>query len=844
MPAEETAVHLPTPGFSQRDPRTDRFCVAMLFLATLFVYSPALLTGRVLLPADIVLLMRPWSAMARERFPEFRFAQNQMHGPIFEYYAWRHYARERLSGGEVPLWNPYELGGNVLLANSQSAVFYPPNVLLYLFSLPTGINLVTALHTFLTGLFLFGLLRTVGLRAIAAITGALVWMFCGLQMVWTEFQTPTAVLCWLPGILWAWERYVQGAGWKWGVFGAGCATTMILLAGHLHFAFYVVVAFVMYALWRTQGRGIPILLGALLFGLSLSLVTMLPVLEIGRMNFRAANISYAGSIALRAPPEQIFTLLIPNLLGNPRDYITFDANGQPAPGHSYRGKFDFIEYTMYLGVPALILALCGLFLVRLFGPVLARSAKSAHKYFILLGSVGLLLAFGTPLCALFFYGVPGYRQFNATGRALCLFCFAMAALAAYGMEALTIAQETEPNHRVGRVVAAVVCILTLAGLVIFPGLGITPSWQWLFTDHWFPYQWANLRHFVSFVGLTGFVLWWVLRGRLPLSGEKKAEASLMQKFSPIRRGGLWLLPLLAVADLVVWGWGFNPITDRNMLGYPTQTTDFLRRAGVDRVVSLKTPESGIKSFIVPNYNAVCHLREVQGADSLHTWRYHHFMARVVLAIDPSRKTAFEDPNTLHVPAVTHRLFDMLNVRYITTMPDRTPDTDRFMRVADAELTIWENPHAFGKAWVVGKYTLIRGLEEAFAHLNSPHFDPRQTALLEHVPPPLDPRAAQGRAEMTHFTPHRITVEVDTPAPGLLVLSEVAYPGWRAHVDGQAAPLFTANYILRAVPVPAGRHRVQLTYDPASYRVGLYGSALALAVMVASLTYRGWRHQPK
>jgi len=59
-----------------------------------------------------------------------------MHGPIFEYYSWRHYARERIRAGEVPLWNPYELGGNVLLANSQSAVLYPPNLLLYV--LPSG----------------------------------------------------------------------------------------------------------------------------------------------------------------------------------------------------------------------------------------------------------------------------------------------------------------------------------------------------------------------------------------------------------------------------------------------------------------------------------------------------------------------------------------------------------------------------------------------------------------------------------------------------------------------------------------------------------------------------------
>src|SRR5258708_1923410 len=88
-------------------------CVVVIFVATLIAYGPALFQEKVLLPADIIPLMAPWAATSREKFPDFRFAQNQLHGPIFEYYSWRHYARERIRVGEVPLWNPYELGGNV-----------------------------------------------------------------------------------------------------------------------------------------------------------------------------------------------------------------------------------------------------------------------------------------------------------------------------------------------------------------------------------------------------------------------------------------------------------------------------------------------------------------------------------------------------------------------------------------------------------------------------------------------------------------------------------------------------------------------------------------------------------
>src|SRR5215510_11052765 len=93
---------------SKSERKQNLACALVILAATLAAYGPAILGGKVLLPADIIILMPPWAATAREKFPDTRFAQNQMHGPIFEYYSWRFYARERLRAGEVPLWNPYE----------------------------------------------------------------------------------------------------------------------------------------------------------------------------------------------------------------------------------------------------------------------------------------------------------------------------------------------------------------------------------------------------------------------------------------------------------------------------------------------------------------------------------------------------------------------------------------------------------------------------------------------------------------------------------------------------------------------------------------------------------------
>jgi hypothetical protein len=589
------------------------------------------------------------------------------------------------------------------------------------------------------------------------------------------------------------------------------------------------------------------LIAALALGGLLSMATLLPVLEMGRMNFRRGQTNYASSIALRIPPAQLLTLFQPNLFGNPRDYVAFDAQGKATDGHPYWGGFDFIEFTAYLGIPALILALSALFPFKLReGKRVAASDSrvfpmSPRLFFTLLALLGLLLALGTPLCALFFYGVPGYSQFNATARALCLFSFGMAALAGYGVQRIHDALQNGETDRVKKSLTAATALVLVGGFIAFPGTA--PLWQVpdgaghevarLLTDQWFGYELAGLRNFILFALLTALALWLVLRSTKQAGDNQKSKIK-NQKL-------LWLLPGLAVLDLLITFAGFNPTTDPGMLGFSTGTTDFLQKASPKRTVSLETPGRGVKSFIVPNYNAVVHLRDVQGADSLHTKRYHHLMERVVMAMEPGRSGAFSDPNTIHVPAITHPLFNLLNVAYVTTENDRKLDETLFHPVDQQELTVWENPRALGEAWVVGAAEKVETLDQAFARLSAPDFNPRTTALLEGNLPVLG--ASEGSASVTEFSPHRISLDVTSQGNGLLVLSEIAFPGWNATVDNQATPVLTADYILRSVPVPSGSHKVTVTYEPASYRVGLYLTSVACAFFAAALAMK-WGRKPR
>jgi uncharacterized membrane protein YfhO len=110
------------------------------------------------------------------------------------------------------------------------------------------------------------------------------------------------------------------------------------------------------------------------------------------------------------------------------------------------------------------------------------------------------------------------------------------------------------------------------------------------------------------------------------------------------------------------------------------------------------------------------------------------------------------------------------------------------------------------------------------------------ASTNNEPSRLTPHVSRITYHASHFT-----LDVTTSAPALLILSEIAYPGWQATIDGQSAPILRAYYTLRAIPIPAGEHTVEMIFRPLSFTIGAVISGLSLIVMVAILLLPGVPH---
>ncbi|NBC18790.1 MAG: YfhO family protein, partial [Bacteroidetes bacterium] len=180
--------------------------------------------------------------------------------------------------------------------------------------------------------------------------------------------------------------------------------------------------------------------------------------------------------------------------------------------------------------------------------------------------------------------------------------------------------------------------------------------------------------------------------------------------------------------------------------------------------------------------------------------------------------------------------DLLNVRYIIAR-GVLPETEPVFQSEQTRQVVLRNPDAVPRAFLVGDAEVVASPDAMWDRLQSSDFDPRATALLSEAidfdPAPLD---SMSRADVTldAYGPREIRWTVSTDAPRLLVASEVYYPaGWNAYVDGEPSPIYRANYLLRAVPIPAGEHEVVMRFEPTSYRRGLWISGIATA-----LTYGG------
>ncbi len=704
------------------------------------------------------------------------------------FYHWLSLAKSSIQRGQLPLWNPYLSSGLPFIANPQPALFYPPTWLALLLPVPKAFSLIVVLHLWLAGAGMFAWLRSEGASKAGALLGGVVFAFSGYFFVRVQAGHLGVVTtsAWLPFVLRAYRRALTRRSWRLAILG-GLPVGLAILAGHTASFLYVALALGLYTgfcaweHWR-EGRlartaAQPLILAGVMLtvGLTLAAVQVLPMVELVAHSIRQAA-DYGFAARFSWPPGHLVSLLVPNFFGE--------------PVHTgYWGDGIYDEFIFYAGVLPLLLALLAL-----------RLRHRLKPFLFTLGLGALLLAFGEygALHRLFYRFVPLFQAARAPARAGFLFTVATAALAGLLATALTSVSppSVPPNGGDERERKRLLSPLKGSLILTVAGIGST-----LVVAGFAAFAWGResnpsagrLYHLANQTAV--FVLFFLLSATL----LRAWRAAWLPRAT-------FLLLALGLVVLDLWTFG-----GRTVEPVDVQESDYWRvvAQAVDDPQAARVLPWGL-NVVEQNGGMPFGLRSVFGYDPLTLQRYEEFI------------TSVPDPRA--------RTYDLLNARYLVTSAAQEfhdePESPQLV-LEQTGVWVYERPGALPRAWVAPQVAVMDGAA-ALARIHESDFDPRAVALVDA--PLACEGAASGEVEIARYEGNRIEARV-SGGGGLLVFSEVYYPGWRAEVDGQPAQLVRADYVLRAVCVPAGEHRVVLMYDPPLLKIGLAVTGVTLLSVV-------------
>lgn len=744
-----------------------------------------------------------------------RLANPEQGDAYLAMYPWHRYLGERLSRGELPLWDPHRFAGTPFAADIAMGVWYPPNWLYALGHTLHVLTFISVASSLAAVLLMFWFLRLLRLHPYAAALGAVAFAFSAFVVKWATNDTVLGSVVWLALPLGGLEVARQGRRWR-GTLLTTVGLALVVLGGHAQLALFV---WAVTAIWATIGlastaaqlfrtgsarigavargltHGAVPALAAVALALGLTAIQLLPTRQLTEGIVRQRT-TWDLAQATFLPPQHGATFLLADYLGSPID------GNYDGPGVNYT------ETMLYAGLLTLPLALYG---VR-------HRHRRAALFFATLTVVGLLSIFGTP-----FYRVvlaaPGLSRGLFATRFILLVDFGLAGLAALGLDRLL---RRDRQHRGGLMLlggsfvalASAVAWLTL----VRPGTSLPGSY---------------LRP----LGGRGLAI-------LVLGG---AAVAVMVRLPSWAARMAVVIVVVSAADLWATGYRFNPFTDARPV-YPVKPP-----IGELQAVPGPRPryaDIGSSSLVPPNGALVYGLYGLAGYDPLIPVP---IVELVGIAEDQLARARSNFFGPFRAGTARSPVFDLLGIENVVGR------LDLLSGPGGPGTPLLRRPDAFPPAFVAGCWDVVppgRVLDR-LARMTSAEL--RGTVVVGDVPAArsaLGPGAtggteagcAAGEARVARYEPERVTMDVEADRPSVVVLSDAWFPGWEATVDGDRAPLLRVDHALRGVAVGPGTHRVEMRFRSAPFRYGatitlmtlalLAGAALAPVVRRRRATARG------
>jgi hypothetical protein len=656
----------------------------------------------------------------------------------------------------------------------------------------------------------------------------------------TQFVVMVNSAAWFPLLLLLSDRLATRRN-PLDVLGLALVLAVQLLAGHAQLWFYglwLIGPYIIFRSWsgmanrriandntpRSTFHASPVypLLGlfiAVALAILLAAVQLLPTAEFTTQSARNSGAERIFALTYSFWPWRLLTLLAPAFFGHP-------ATGD------YWGYANYWEDHAYLGILPSLLALVAVGnygLRRAWGPVRTKEPMTSHAwrvvpFFAALIPISLILAMGwnTPVYLWVFNFVPGFGFFQAPARLLIWYTLAMAVLAGVGAQSFKLTPASRRSWQRLLVGALGLTIAGMAGSFILTGRSQT---------------------FLAATMLLG--LWLIISIFLLLMRPRK---------HPIQLGALHM----AVSKETLWQWAVLIVVSFDLLGaaWPlilTQPPAIFRESGASaeflkaqpgdqrffvdeefdyaikfdryfRFNSFGPPDltywQGLKETLIPNLGVYAGLASANNYDPLVVGRWQR-LTDLLKDADAAQRA---------------RLLAVMHASYF--VDDGSYQVGPTLYTAGTT-TIQQVPDPLPRAYFVSQVYGAKNEAEVVSRLTSPDFDYRREVIImegEALRQAQDKEKAEAEEEIGTVNvvtdrANQVSLKVEAPSAGFVVLTDTFYPGWQAMIDGQPVAIWPANLAFRAVAVEAGAHEIVFSYRPRNFTIGLWVSALTLALVV-------------
>ncbi len=514
--------------------------------------------------------------------------------------------------------------------------------------------------------------------------------------------------------------------------------------------------------------------------------------------------------------DETFTLLIPNFKGgssisrlgeSSETYAVLKQNKVPNINEItyqmplYWGTQPFTTGSVYAGAIFVFLFILGLFIV-----------KTPMKWFLLIATVlSIMLSWGKnfmPLTHFFFDYFPMYSKFRAVSSILVIAELCIPLLGILALNQIftkkTLKADVLKYGKISLYITSGICLFfALAASSIFDFKTASdaqlPYPEWLMNaiiaDRKSALIMDALRSLV-FILLAAYLIWAFIE-------NKYKKEYIITAFI-----------IIVVVDM--WNVDKRYFNNNNFTN--KQKNEKLLKATEANMLILEDKD--------PNYRVLN--ISVNTFNDASTSYFHKSLG----GYSSAKLHRYQDLIERHISKNNVKVFNMLNTKYFIALDqNKRPQAQR-------------NVVALGNAWFVDNYKLVENPDSEINALSN--FEPATTAIVdkqffEYVKDFKQGKDSSSTIELSNYLPNHLTYQANTKKDGLAVFSEIYYAnGWNAYIDGKLTPYIRVNYVLRALKIPQGNHKIEFKFEPKSYFTGEkigFASSVILLLLLLGMTIK-------